>query len=322
MKSQQRTWWLRIIRGLLVILAISPLAYAVYQDWDDLRLVLSTIQWLQFLLAQLLVIAIFPLLGLISFWTVRTYKSDFRFRQAFRAYFVSQIPKYLPGGFWAIPTRALIYRSAGVPNDQALISVFREISILFLGAASISFLGVWTGIPISQTLRIVLGIGTFAGIVLILLTQVPALWGWLRKVPGLQSDFIPPDTTSSEGSAPASLIRSFIISLVFWILLGVPFLLLIFAVYPDLDGLNWFQAAAIFSISWAAGFVVVFAPAGLGIRETVMVLLLTSIVPRAEALGVALVARVWWIFAEVVWILVSLGQDGLIQTQEEPGSEG
>jgi hypothetical protein len=44
----------------------------------------------------------------------------------------------------------------------------------------------------------------------------------------------------------------------------------------------------------------------LGIRETVLAILLSSFIPRTDALAVALLARLWWIAGETVWIVISL----------------
>jgi len=78
------------------------------------------------------------------------------------------------------------------------------------------------------------------------------------------------------------------------------------AIYPQLESLNWLEASSIFALAWCAGFVVVFVPAGIGIRESALTLLLTNIMPIGDALSLALLSRVVWIVAEGFWILITL----------------
>jgi uncharacterized membrane protein YbhN (UPF0104 family) len=53
-----------------------------------------------------------------------------------------------------------------------------------------------------------------------------------------------------------------------------------------------------------AGFVVLAAPAGLGVREAVLVSGLSPSIGSAAALGAAVFSRVLWLVAEIVtWVL-------------------
>jgi uncharacterized membrane protein YbhN (UPF0104 family) len=70
--------------------------------------------------------------------------------------------------------------------------------------------------------------------------------------------------------------------------------------------MTWLQAAGIFALSWCAGFVVVIAPAGLGVREYTLALLLGSFIPSGEAIAISFLARLWWTAAEVLYILASV----------------
>lgn len=56
--------------------------------------------------------------------------------------------------------------------------------------------------------------------------------------------------------------------------------------------------AAAFCLSWAAGFVVVGVPAGLGVREAVMTAALGRVMPTADALAITLGTRTVWTFVQ------------------------
>lgn len=298
--------WLNLIRVLLILVALIPLIYAVINNWEELLQVFTKIKWWNFIFSQILLVLIFPLMGFISWIVVRNFRSSLGIFQVLRYYFISQIAKYLPGGFWAIPGRVLLYVTAGVPQAQATVSVFREISAVFIGAAIVGGFGLFLGLPISETLRTVIGIGLFTAIVVVILTQIPIIWSWLNRIPWIKSKPVDMAMVQANQLNMTWLLQACGVSIAFWLLLGIPFRILVLSVSSDGVSLSWIEAAAIFSLSWCAGFVVLVAPAGLGIRETVLSILLASFIPRVDALAVALLARLWWIAGETVWIVISI----------------
>jgi uncharacterized membrane protein YbhN (UPF0104 family) len=64
--------------------------------------------------------------------------------------------------------------------------------------------------------------------------------------------------------------------------------------------------AAVFALAWTVGFVVFFAPAGLGVRESVLSLLLSTFLPVSQAVSIALLSRIAWVVVEAIWILISI----------------
>jgi uncharacterized membrane protein YbhN (UPF0104 family) len=302
----QATIWPRFLRVVLVLVALLPLLYSIIENWAELLGVLGTVVWSRFLLSLVLLALLFPLMGILSWLVVRTFKPDLGVRQIGRYYFISQLAKYLPGGFWAIPGRALLYVRAGVGQAQSAISVFREISALFIGAAIVAGIGLFLGLPISDTLRNVIGAGLIVAFLIVLMTQVPVLWEWINRIPWLKAvsgDF---EIEDRDRFHIMWLLPACGVSIIFWLSLGMPFRTLVLSVVSDPIEFSWIEAAAIFSLAWCAGFVVLVAPAGLGIRETVLAILLSTLIPRVDALAVALLARLWWIAGETVWILFSL----------------
>jgi uncharacterized membrane protein YbhN (UPF0104 family) len=55
-----------------------------------------------------------------------------------------------------------------------------------------------------------------------------------------------------------------------------------------------------FAVAWLAGLLAVYAPGGLGVREAVLVALLSSRIGAADALVVAAASRLILIFVDVV----------------------
>lgn len=95
--------------------------------------------------------------------------------------------------------------------------------------------------------------------------------------------------------------------LVVWVLFGASLSALIEGVGGGYLGIG--QSAAIFAVSWLLGFVVIVVPGGLGIRESVMVLLLTPWISPELGATVAVISRLlWWIATGVVFALSSLAR--------------
>ncbi len=88
--------------------------------------------------------------------------------------------------------------------------------------------------------------------------------------------------------------------------MGIPFAQLAAALLPGREPLSWLQAASLFALSWSIGFVVVIAPAGFGVRESALVLLLAPFLPPAVAASLALLSRLWWMAVEALLIGVSI----------------
>src|SRR4030065_114769 len=207
--------------------------------------------------------------------------------QAIRLYFIAQLPKYVAGCIWAFPGRMVAYQRAGVDRTKSVVSVVREVTALFRGGATISLLGRTRGMPASENLRLILGIGIAGSILVLLLTQLPWFWRFLSSIRLLRSTALPILEIPSEDVGLAWLPWAFIVNCVFWLALGVSFRQLVVAINPDVS-LSWIGAASVFSLAWCVGFVIVFVPAGLGIREAALAFLLSRVITEGGGAAGAL----------------------------------
>lgn len=296
-----------LLRILLTLLAVTPFAYSLHKEWPSFQNALQTADWGTYLGAQLLLIPIMFLMGVLPWISLRFLGESFSLWKATGIYFFTQLFKYLPGGFWAFPGRMAAYRFLGVGQAQSVVSVFREIIALFLGAAAIGLIGLLQGLSIGGAWQLALGVGILVSIAALVLTQLPWFWKVLSSIRWFRASSI---------SAYASLDRKYInfnwlprallASVLFWLLFGFSFRQLAVAIHPEAQALSWIEASSIFALAWCAGFVVVFVPAGIGVREGVLTLLLAGLMPAGAALSLALLARLAWLIAEGFWILVTL----------------
>ena len=79
------------------------------------------------------------------------------------------------------------------------------------------------------------------------------------------------------------------------------------------------DAVGFFAAAWAAGFVVLIAPAGAGAREVALAGLLGSAVPDSTALAATLASRLALTLADVAWALLAAAGSGLLRREHSQG---
>jgi hypothetical protein len=78
--------------------------------------------------------------------------------------------------------------------------------------------------------------------------------------------------------------------------LGLSYYLL----FPNVSGQNFFLILGGYALSWIAGYVVIFAPGGIGVRESVQVFLFSSIATPQQVVIVSLMHRMVYTIIEVL----------------------
>ena len=298
----------KLWRPVLTLLAFYPLVHILVTDWEDIQTVLSNIRWDLLLIALSLLFLILPIMAIISWISLRYLEVGLPYRKVFSIYFISQLAKYLPGGIWAFPGRMIAYQTVGVDQSRSIASVFREVSALLLTSIAVSLLIVFQEIPLSNIMKWALIVGAIISILAILVTQTPWFWRLLASLKIRKHNIIPFQLDEGNRSLvsfkwiPAAAGAG----LVLWLAMGFPFQFLSRAISPQSFTLSWIGAAAIFALAWSVGFVVFITPAGLGVRESILSLLLSTFLPVSVAVSIALISRLSWIMVEAVWILISI----------------
>ena len=111
-----------------------------------------------------------------------------------------------------------------------------------------------------------------------------------RRFPGLD----PADLTPSAGTV-VLLVAGYAL---YWAVTGLAFAALVASLYPLAPG-DVPVVVAAFAAAYAAGFLALLTPAGLGVREGVLVVALAPVLPAGPALVVALLSRVWMMLVEL-----------------------
>ena len=113
----------------------------------------------------------------------------------------------------------------------------------------------------------------------------------------------PPDHKGTS----RSWFGAILLYLSFWAIYGVVILLIGRAVV-SFPAEGWLEATFSISLSWIAGFVALFVPAGIGIREFALANLLSRStgILLWQSTWIAIIARLLAIFTELIWVVIGL----------------
>jgi uncharacterized membrane protein YbhN (UPF0104 family) len=200
----------------------------------------------------------------------------------------ANICRYIPGKIWQIGGLAYLAQTLGIPKS---VSVFSAISgqIFALAAASILSFSAFLG---SDSL---LRLNPWAILfpILVGLVLAPYLLKWLvTKILTNRID----DTTIIPRGWNRFTLKWFSLYLLNWILYVFSFWIFCHSVGYHYSLLIVGPA---FAAAYVLGYVAVFVPAGLGVREASLVLLLGSVMIPEEALLLAVLTRMWTTFVEI-----------------------
>lgn len=219
-------------------------------------------------------------------------------RPATRVFFLSQIGKYLPGSVWTFLAQMELGRDLGVPRRRSAVA-----GVLFVGMHTLTGLVVAAAtLPLVSPEAVRRYAWALAlapvGMVILYPGVLNPLVGFLLRLvrrPGLE-----------EPLRGGAMLRAAGWLLVMWSLYGVSTLLLAAPLGIEHGQQAYFVAVGAYALSWAAGFLVVIAPAGLGVREAAMVLTLSRVMPLADAAAVAAASRVVQTAGDGLWALIAV----------------
>ncbi len=221
----------------------------------------------------------------------------------YRVWFFSQVAKYIPGSLWQIAARSMFYIRRGVPLGVASAATLWELVATVTGSLIVCLL--------SFTLKTTSYLLSLAALLLVILAiAFYMMWPWrLLTFFRIKLARRIIEALAQLGTARYRMVFTLLLlSVVVWLIIGTGFYFLAVA-FGSNNQLSWWDAVISFNIAYSIGFLVILAPAGLGVREVVLSLLLAPFFSVPGLAVFVLVARFWWILGDGVHILVAgIGQ--------------
>jgi uncharacterized membrane protein YbhN (UPF0104 family) len=286
----------RPVRWGFVAVTVGLGGYAVAREWTGVRAALASLGLLT--VAAALASVLIALLATMQVWRLllAALGSPLPARAAARIMFVGQLGKYLPGSIWPVLAQMEMGHAHQVPRRRSasasvltmLLSLLTGLLIALVAlpfvAGSTPYLWAFLAAPV---LLVFLHPKVLNSVLSRLLR--------LARRPALEE----PLTGRAIAGASAWAVASWLFyGLQIWLLatrLGAP------------DGRGALLAIGGFAFAWSVGFVVVFAPAGAGVRDLLLIAMLGPVLSVASATAVALVSRVLMTIADLLTAAVSAG---------------
>jgi hypothetical protein len=291
--SRSRRSMLAIFRLLLGLFVVIAVVVALVRSWDDVAPYLSELS-VQGVVGALFLALLAPYFTMLGWRTMLAdLGSPLPLAPAASVFFVGQLGKYVPGSIWAVLAQAEMGSRLGVPRRRVGVVGLLAIALALLTGGAI-------GLP---ALPVLLGrteIGGYAVVVVVVLLAVacypPLLnWGIARGLRFLRRQPLEHDIAG----------RALIATLVWFTFAWSASGLTVLALTLDISGATFDRSLLLtcvcgFALASAFGMVSVFFPAGFGVRDGVLTLILATSLPLAAALAVAVVSRFLTIAVDVL----------------------
>jgi glycosyltransferase 2 family protein len=271
----------RPVRWGFVTLALALAVYAVVKDWGHIGPDLARLGVGAIAAALGAVLLALATTGLLYRLLLAALGSPLPLRTAARILFIGQLGKYLPGSIWPVLAQMELGKRHDIPRHRSasasvLVMLFTLITGLLTALVTLPFAA--GQMPYRWAL-----LAAPLLLVLVYPRVLNAVIGRLLRLarqPALDQPLTLRTVLSALGCSFAGWV---FYGLQIWILadrLGAP------------AGKTVLIAIGGFAFAWSVGFVVIFAPAGAGVRDVLLLLVLGPVLSTASATVVVLVSRV------------------------------
>jgi hypothetical protein len=222
---------------------------------------------------------------------------------------LSQFAKYLPGNFAHHISRAVLARNAVKSNNSIAITMLLELILVILAACGVAVIAISFDQSIStpQFMDVpTLGkVSVFSLITLLGLAFIYLSKSNFEKVIMSQFRFSEATPYKILGRKIQYLIECFFLYTINFLLLGAILYLLTESFFSNAQA-NYWLFTGLFSIAWILGFITPGAPAGLGVREAILVTALDPIYGPGVALSLTLSLRIVTTMGDGLGFLIGL----------------
>lgn len=209
-----------------------------------------------------------------------------RFPDAYLQMASATVGKYIPGKVWGFVARTGQMSRIAVPARLSILSSVIEQLAVLLGGGFVVAGAAFFVFPEYLPGVVLAGIALLAGLV-VLSRHVPDLVGWIQRRRGIDEE-VPEYAAAGLGQ----WLQFSVAYAILWLINGLILCVIYFSLFDDAVTLQK-VAALIFAntIGFIVGFLAVFAPGGLGVREAITVAVLAPFLPLREALIAAVALR-------------------------------
>ncbi len=307
-----------LARGIFLVLILAGLCLAVFglispSGEFDLSSLLSGPYFYRAVALQVLALTLF-----IAAWFVLLNSSgqaQISFFESAAHIGITLLGKYLPGKVWGLLGRAYLLKTKRYSTSDAANLLLADQFITFYTGLAVG--GLALSAIYSETMFL-LSCAVFVLISILIVNIYPKLIAWLltklANVFRRLSDLKEQSRDISSSVSRSGLAMSVTVYFIHWLAISFVLVLLFYPALQEDIMLNSLLLFAAIPIAMLTGFVAVWAPAGIGVREGVIVGILAFNLPLDLAASIAVVYRLICVLNDLatgIIALVYFGKSGL-----------
>lgn len=287
-----------VIRRVLLLLVVITVGVVLWRNWDEVAPQISAVSPGAWAAAAVMAL-ISPFLTMLG-WRrlLADLGSTLSPANAASVFMVGQLGKYVPGSLWSVLVQTEMARRLEVPRRRTAV-----VGLITIAMALLT--GVGLGLPAIPALAdlgerstlILLGLSAVALLVVlsppVLNRLIGAALRLIRRGP-LEHDL--------SGAAIVQMALWFLLS---WIATGVAMWILARELVEPGADTPYLALVCItgFALASSLGMLSIVIPAGAGVREALLVILLVGMLSAPAAAAVAILVRFLTVITDIVWAL-------------------
>ena len=223
-----------------------------------------------------------------------------------RVYATSWLGRYIPGKVAGIGAKIFFGRDHGVRASTLAATSIAEAVLQLTTALALAFLliGLWGDtLVLADHLRLLAMAAMLAMALLLAPPVFNRVIAWagslVKRTPGPAAGRV----------SVRVLAASATLYMLIHAMSGPSIYFVLRAMYPEITAILIPELTAAVLIAGTLGTLAVIAPAGLGVREGILIVLLASFMPRPVAVAGALLLRFWSIAMDLLYLVVAVALD-------------
>ena len=288
---------INVLKYLWIVSIVLFVCLYLYKKHTQIIDILKYIPPLNILIAISALILAKTLLAFVSQLSTEYFSKKFSFKEMFYIYNITQLAKYIPGSIWHFVGKAGFYANKKMTPDNIKKSIFVEMCWVILSA---TFLGIIFIITAKQYDSQAILNCFHDYIIIYSIVAIIAMVGLYIFRKKFKEILI------ILSKSPLVNLKLAITMILVWCLLGWCFYVTLIPYLKENSLSSLLYIIGLYALAYSVGFLVPFAPAGIGIRETVLVIGTSALLQEDNALILASLNRVIYIIVEITIVLAML----------------
>lgn len=297
------------LKNIIKIIIVFIVLYFVYRqlatNWTEVVNYSWNVNLYLLVLSVVMHLFTFILFSRVWCFLIAALGYKVKLTHAFKISYIANLGRYIPGKIWPVFGMAYLAKQLGIREEKSVTSWVVAMIFALPSAFMAGFICILISPEIlSEELSKYLGPGVYLTAAVIFMISLSLIF-----IPGKSLSILnvllklikkPKIDFNLKISTALIIYGGYLIC---WIVYGLSFWVFINSVTSG-SNLPVLPAVAAFVIAYQIGYLAIFAPGGMGIRELVLAIILTPYLGPA-AFGIAVVARVWNLITEIISALIA-----------------